>query len=82
MSDDPDLYMSKISFILKSDNVEDLDLTFEEEIYDKNKVFVKVLPKFLSVLNFICTKIIKLMSKFDYTFSETKLFLFNQGKSI
>ena len=75
MSDDPDLYMSKISFILKSDNVEDLDLTFEEEIYDKNKVFVKV-------LNFICTKIIKLMSKFDCTFSEIKLFLFNQGKSI
>ena len=43
MSDDPDLYTSKISFILKSDNVEDLDLTFEEEIYDKNKVFVKVI---------------------------------------
>jgi len=43
MSDDPDLYTSKISFILKNDNVQDLDLTFEEEIYDDNKLYVKTI---------------------------------------
>ena len=48
MSDDPDLYTSKISFILKNDNVQDLDLTFEEEIYDDNKLYVKVILDFIN----------------------------------
>ncbi|XP_013781434.2 apoptosis-resistant E3 ubiquitin protein ligase 1-like isoform X1 [Limulus polyphemus] len=39
--DDPDLYVSKIRYILEND-VEDMELTFTEEEYDNNGQLVKV----------------------------------------
>ncbi len=35
-SDDPDLYTSKIEYILKSDDVGSLDLNFTEEVYGRD----------------------------------------------
>eukprot|EP00794_Sanderia_malayensis_P020096 gene20096-22066_t len=39
-TDDKDFFKTKVNYILKND-VEDLELTFTEDVYDDNQVFVK-----------------------------------------